>query len=74
MIKVHISTVDGGAQEWVEPDSFYETYRSLYAAGVQGKQLIDQLISDDWAAPPVWLSLEGTLDNGIRVKEHIPYR
>ena len=74
MIKVSISFVDGGAQDWTEPDSIYSRYLSLRRSGYEGKVLVDELLTDDWGPPPVGVQLSGTLGDGTAVNEYIPYR
>lgn len=38
-----------------------------------GKQLIQELLTDDWGAPPKSLCIEASMDNGTKVTISIPY-
>jgi len=49
---VSISLVDGGLQEYTEDARFVARLKSLQQQGLEGRKLIESLISDDWAAPP----------------------
>jgi hypothetical protein len=74
MIHITVSTVDGGAQDWTESDSFYLRYMFLRQSGYEGKALVHELITDDWGPPPVGVKLTGRLENGTAMNEYIPYR
>jgi hypothetical protein len=58
MLKVSVRTVDGGLQEFDEPDSIFEKLSALRHDGYAGKKLIHTLLTDDWGPPPV----------GVRIK------
>jgi len=73
-ITVSIHFVDGGFQELRKGSDFLVRLRSLQARGVEGKALINQLISDDWAAPPSAAVVSGIGPDGERIKIVIPYR
>jgi len=72
-ITVSIRLVDGGLQEFREGPGFLERLRSLQARGVQGKALIEQLISDDWAAAPEVVIISGVADGEPIDDIVIPY-
>jgi hypothetical protein len=57
-LSISVSCVDGSLQ-----DFDYDT----------GKELIHGLISDDWAAPPTFLTITATTADGKRVRISIPY-
>ena len=38
-----------------------------------GKQFINELISDDWGAPPRFLSIDASTSDGVKVRITIPY-
>ncbi|NCT83296.1 MAG: hypothetical protein GXC94_09145 [Comamonadaceae bacterium] len=46
----------------------------LQAQGLEGKQLVHQLLNDDWGAPPVYIDITGADDTGHPVEVRIPYR
>lgn len=73
MIQVSIKLVDGGLQELTEDDEFISQLETLKNQGYEGKELIHQLITDDWAAPPVYIDINGTTSNGSVVNIRIPY-
>lgn len=58
-IRFTVSTVDGGAQDFHEARC--------------GRDLIQSLISDDWAAPPSVMRIEATTDDGRIVRIGISY-
>ncbi len=77
MSSIHVSVqlVDGGLQEFQEGPAFLVRLRALQARGVEGKQLIHQLLSDDWAAPPTVVIIAGKGTDGRPIDEiRIPYR
>ena len=74
MIRIEIRFVDGGYQEFSEPESFVERLRELRARGVEGKDLVHSLLTDDWEPPPLTVRLVGTLGDGTRVDEKIVYQ
>lgn len=73
MIQVSIILVDG-IQELKENDSFVSHLDQLKSQGYQGKSLINQLITDDWGAPPLYIKISGTTSKGQEVNEHIRYK
>lgn len=74
MLHVSIPTVDGGLQEFSEPDSIITRLAILRRNGYEGKELVHELLTDDWAAPPVGVRITGTLEDGTRVNEYVPYK
>lgn len=73
MLKVSASLVNGGLQESDEADSIIEQLSSLRREGYEGRALVNELITDDWGAPPVGVRITGTLEDGTIVDEYIPY-
>ncbi len=73
MIQVSIKLVDGGLQELTEEDEFICQLEILQNQGYEGKELIHQLLTDDWGAPPVYVDISGTTSNGSVVNIRIPY-
>lgn len=73
MLTVSVRTVDGGGQDWTEPDSLYAKLLSLRESGLKGRRLVDALLTDDWGPPPTGVSLKGELADGTLVDEYLPY-
>lgn len=73
MLKVSIQTVDGGLQEWNEDDSLYDKLLRLRRDGYSGKQLIDELLTDDWGPPPSVVVIRGSLRDGTPIDESVTY-
>ncbi len=73
MIKVTARLVDGGLQEFTESDEFLTRMNTLIQQGYEGKELVHELITDDWGAPPVYIEITGYTSKGISVNERIPY-
>lgn len=73
MVHVSLSTVDGGFQEWTKSDSFYRACISLREAGLNGKAIIQKMISKDWKAVPKGMRLSGTLEDGSSIDEYVSY-
>lgn len=73
MIHVSIKLVDDSLQEQTENDEFLSQLKILKNQGYEGKELIHQLITDDWGAPPVYVDINGTKSNGSVVNIRIPY-
>ena len=59
-VRVAISFVDGSYDEWSEGPELLDRLGALQAQGFAGKTLIDQLLTDDWGAPPARVVLTGT--------------
>lgn len=75
MMKISISFVDGGYDEFEEKNSFGESLLELQNQGYEGKELIHSLLkTDDFAAPPTFVTVKGILTNGTEIDISIPYR
>jgi hypothetical protein len=72
-IKVSIRLADGGFHEFTKGPEILKELKSLQLEGYSGRQLIDNLISDDWGAPPIVVTISGTAENGNKVVHTIPY-
>lgn len=72
-ITVTIRLVDGGFQEFTKGPEILKELESLQREGLAGRQLIDNLISDDWAAPPSFVSISGLDERGKKVTHTIAY-
>lgn len=72
MVKVEIRTVDGGYRQYEESDLFLVRLKSLQAHGFAGKELVHNLIGDDWSPPPLVIVIEWS-ENGQNFTKNIPY-
>jgi hypothetical protein len=73
MLNIQIRHIDGSLNEYSEKESILRDLKILQEQGYEGKELINQLISDDWAAPPTSLKLSGTDANGAGINIEIFY-
>lgn len=73
MLKIEINFVDGGAQGYAVPDSKFKELKALQRQGLEGKELIHEWWTDDYGPPPRGISIKGTLDDGTKVNEYIPF-
>jgi hypothetical protein len=67
MVRVSVSAIDGSLQEWDEADDIVTRLLVLQRDGLRGRALVDQLITDDWAAPPLTVKISGTTLTGVVV-------
>lgn len=74
MLHLTVQFVNGELSEWQEPESILSDLKELERGGLQGRALVDALISDDWGVPPRSVSIKGTLEDGTHVNRSIPYR
>ncbi len=73
MITVSIRFVDGSMQEFSESADFLSTLTELQNQGYKGKELIHELLSDDWGAPPLSVQIKGTKSDGTKTDINILY-
>jgi hypothetical protein len=71
MLKVEIALANGSAMDLAEDDRFYEKLLRLRYDEFEGRQLVDELISDDWGAPPIGVRITGELSDGTVIDEYI---
>lgn len=72
-ITVSIRLINGGFHEFTKGPEILQKFKSLQLEGYSGRPLIDNLITDDWGAPPVVVTISGTDENGNKVVHTIPY-
>jgi hypothetical protein len=73
-VTVSVRLVDGGLQEWQEGPDLLVRLQNLRRRGLEGKQLIHELLTDDWAAPPRVVIISGVAPDGQRLEDIlIPY-
>lgn len=75
MTEVHVSIrfVDGSLQDYEEDPLFLSRLRLLQSEGVAGKQLVHELISDDFGAPPSGVEIWGKDTDGQGFSVKISY-
>jgi len=72
-ITVSAQLADGRTRDFdVEPDFLQRLY-ALQLGGIQGKELIHALLTDDWTTPPVLVTVSGIAPDGERVDINIRY-
>ncbi|MGD0992877.1 MAG: hypothetical protein ABR998_10435 [Gemmatimonadales bacterium] len=72
-VNVEARLADGGAQDWVFGPEFLTKLAALDARGLTGKGLIEALLTDDWAAPPVTIKISWIRADGRRAVRTITY-
>lgn len=72
-ISVSIRMVDGSLSEFAADEGFLNKLHALQAQGLRGKQLIHELLSDDWGPPPCVVEIHETLLDGKQIDIRIPY-
>lgn len=72
MISVSVRCADNSLQDWEEGEDLIGKLGALRAEGFEGKELIHRLLTDDWAAPPLFVTLTGTV-RGKPFNVRIPY-
>lgn len=73
MVKITIKFVDGSLSEFDESDHFLLRMNTLQMHGYKGKELINELITDDWGPPPLLVKIKGIKEDGNKVDLTIPY-
>jgi len=73
MVKITIIFVDGSLDEFEESDHFLLRMNALQMHGYKGKELINELITDDWGPPPLLVEIKGIKEDGTKVDLTIPY-
>ena len=73
-VRVAISFADGSYDEWTEGSELLDRLGALQARGVAGKTLIDQLLTDDWGAPPTRVVVTGTDAAGQPFEHTLAYQ
>lgn len=59
MLYVFIQFVDGSSTSWDASDDLYARYKTAIASGLQGRSLVHEVLTDDWAAPPLGIHITG---------------
>lgn len=73
MVKITIRFVDGSLDEFEESNHFLLRMNALQMHGYKGKELINELITDDWGPPPLLVEIKGIKEDGTKVDLTIPY-
>ncbi len=73
MLEVHL--VNGGIEDIPvdNAEKFLLKLKRLREMGYHGKQLVNELISDDWGPPPVIIVVKGKLHSGKSVNFTLTY-
>ncbi len=57
MVRADAHLRDGGLAEFDLPDGSIQKMERLRAEGFSEREIIHQLLTDDWAAPPLYVEL-----------------
>ncbi|HWP20272.1 MAG TPA: hypothetical protein VNO84_14175 [Burkholderiaceae bacterium] len=72
-VVVFAQLVDGSAQEFEAGAELPAQLRNLRSMGLEGKQLIHKLITDDWGPPPRFVEIKEYGEDGTFNTTRIPY-
>ncbi len=73
-LQLQVSLVNGDGHEFPVGEDFLLRLKELEDSGLRGKSLIHALLSDDWGAPPLFVTITGHGPDGMPVDIRIPYR
>lgn len=73
-ITIQIFYIDGSCSEFMTDDDIIQRLNALKDQGYKDKFIIHQLISDDFAAPPISVNIRGKLKNGMAIQETLYYQ
>ena len=71
-VEAHL--VDGSLLDFPGTPALLKKLRMLQTRGLTGKQLIHELLTDDWGPPPNVIVISGTDPDGNPINVRIPYR
>lgn len=72
-VKVSVRLVNGNGQTIFQPQSFIDRYDSLRQEGIEGNDLVHELLTDDWGVPPTSLEIEGQRSDGTPFHASLSY-
>jgi hypothetical protein len=72
-VRVCIRHADNSMRTYFESQDFIDRYYAAIRSGCEGNELVHELFSDDWGAPPTSISLEGQHANGTTFRASLPY-
>jgi hypothetical protein len=72
-VTITVEMADGRRREWQVGPPFLSALRRLLQRGINGKGIIDALITDDWPVVPRVVMISGVDENGERIMFRIPY-
>ena len=72
-VTITVELVDGRRREWQVDPRFLAAFRGLRQRGINGRRLIDELITDDWPVVPRLVTISGVDADGERIVYRIPY-
>ena len=70
-VNVTIEFVDGSRSEAQYGPALMDRYRELLAQKLDGRRLVNELLTDDWGTPPTSLTLAGIAADAKPFKIHI---
>jgi hypothetical protein len=73
MIDVEIHFVNGDLQTLKKDDIFIQRLHALTGHGLTGKELIHELLTDDWGKPLCAVHIMGQISTGEEINVVIPY-
>jgi hypothetical protein len=75
ILRLEVHLVDGSLMDIPEsnPDRFFVKLERLKAQGLEGKELVNKLITDDWGAPPISVVVKGRMEDGEVFSFTLPY-
>jgi hypothetical protein len=59
--------------DWNVNDDLYARYKKAVESGLEGRDLVHELLTDDWAAPPRGIHITGTTADGETVDLMLDY-
>jgi hypothetical protein len=72
-VTLTVELVDGRRRQWQVDPRFLAAFRGLRQRGINGRRLIDELITDDWPVVPRLVTISGVDADGERIVYRIPY-
>ncbi len=58
MPQVSTGFVDGSRHDYEEDQNLMVRLKQLQSQGLEGRKLVDALLTDDWGPPPKWVTIQ----------------
>lgn len=71
--KATVYTIAGSLQEIRMLPHEFDRLQKLQRQGLTGKELIHEVLTDDWGAPPRYVDFSGYDSNGNKVSVRVEY-